>query len=190
MSVRHLLQSEDNDTVFEYLVREDNAEWQHWRECVPSWKYPKEQERPKFAQLVIPTLDSVRYEKLLTLAYSVQKVGLNPSITPCNSWTMQRTVPQAVLAVYVSKQHAVSSSCAASIVGGAWKVYQNTLISNNTVVDRHLSWWEELEPPRPQSSTSSCLASTQKRLPQRPSPSPTLPHHRSSKCLLRSVCFS
>ena len=55
-------------------MREDNAEWQHWRECVPSWKYPKEQERPKFAQLVIPTLDSVRYEKLLTLAYSVQKV--------------------------------------------------------------------------------------------------------------------
>lgn len=42
---------------------------------MPSWKYPKEQERPKFAQLVIPTLDSVRYEKLLTLAYSVQKVG-------------------------------------------------------------------------------------------------------------------
>ena len=61
--------------MFEYLVREDNAEWQHWRECVPSWKYPKEQERPKFAQLVIPTLDSVRYEKLLTLAYSVQKVS-------------------------------------------------------------------------------------------------------------------
>ena len=68
------LQGEDGDTVFEYLVREENAEWQHWRECVPSWKYPKEQERPKFAQLVIPTLDSVRYEKLLTLAYSVQKV--------------------------------------------------------------------------------------------------------------------
>ncbi|DBA69380.1 TPA: Dynein gamma chain, flagellar outer arm [Trebouxia sp. C0005] len=67
---------EEGDTVFEYLVREDNAEWQHWRECVPSWKYPKEQERPKFAQLVIPTLDSVRYEKLLTLAYSVQKASL------------------------------------------------------------------------------------------------------------------
>ena len=74
MLVWHSLQSDDGDTVFEYLVREDNAEWQHWRECVPSWKYPKEQERPKFAQLVIPTLDSVRYEKLLTLAYSVQKV--------------------------------------------------------------------------------------------------------------------
>ena len=48
---------------------------------MPSWKYPKEQERPKFAQLVIPTLDSVRYEKLLTLAYSVQKVR-DPSVSP------------------------------------------------------------------------------------------------------------
>ena len=66
-------------------MREDNAEWQHWRECVPSWKYPKEQERPKFAQLVIPTLDSVRYEKLLTLAYSVQKVS-----RPAYSWQQNR----------------------------------------------------------------------------------------------------
>ena len=74
MVASYCLQGEEGDTVYEYLVREDNAEWQHWRECVPSWKYPKEQERPKFAQLVIPTLDSVRYEKLLTLAYSVQKV--------------------------------------------------------------------------------------------------------------------
>lgn len=79
-----VVQSEDSDTVWEYLVRDDNAEWQHWRELVPSWKYPKEQERPKFSQLVIPTLDSVRYEKLLTLSYSVQKVALlipSPLIT-------------------------------------------------------------------------------------------------------------
>ena len=69
------LQTEDTDTIFEFLVRDDNAQWQHWKECVPSWEYPKKQERPKFAQLVIPTLDSVRYEKLLMLCYSVQKVS-------------------------------------------------------------------------------------------------------------------
>ncbi|KAK9865923.1 hypothetical protein WJX84_001850 [Apatococcus fuscideae] len=67
---------EDGDTVFEYLVREDTAGWQHWRECVPAWTYPKGEERPKFAQLVIPTLDSVRYEKLLGLVYSVNKGSL------------------------------------------------------------------------------------------------------------------
>ena len=69
------LQTEETDTIFEFLVRDDNAQWQHWKECVPSWEYPKKQERPKFAQLVIPTLDSVRYEKLLMLCYSVQKVS-------------------------------------------------------------------------------------------------------------------
>ena len=68
-------QTEETDTIFEFLVRDENAQWQHWKECVPSWEYPKKQERPKFAQLVIPTLDSVRYEKLLMLCYSVQKVS-------------------------------------------------------------------------------------------------------------------
>ena len=70
------LQGEDGDTIFEYLVREDTAGWQHWRECVPTWTYPKGEERPKFSQLVIPTLDSVRYEKLLGLVYSVNKVSI------------------------------------------------------------------------------------------------------------------
>ncbi len=69
-----VVQGEDGDTIFEHLVREDTAAWQHWRECVPTWTYPKGEERPKFAQLVIPTLDSVRYEKLLGLVYSVNKV--------------------------------------------------------------------------------------------------------------------
>ena len=77
-------QGEDGDTIFEYLVREDTAGWQHWRECVPNWTYPKGEERPKFAQLVIPTLDSVRYEKLLGLVYSVNKVhNLSLLATAC-----------------------------------------------------------------------------------------------------------
>ena len=40
---------------------------------VPVWHYPIADERPKFGQLVIPTLDSVRYEHLLTLVHSVGK---------------------------------------------------------------------------------------------------------------------
>ncbi len=65
---------EDGDTIYEYVVRDDTSEWQHWRDLVPAWEYPKGVERPKFAQLVIPTLDSIRHEKLLSLVYSVQKV--------------------------------------------------------------------------------------------------------------------
>jgi hypothetical protein len=40
---------------------------------VPVWHYPVGQERPKFGQLVIPTLDSVRYEHLMALVHSVGK---------------------------------------------------------------------------------------------------------------------
>ena len=39
-------------------------------ERVPAWEYPRAQERPKFAQLIIPTLDSVRYEHLLGLVFA------------------------------------------------------------------------------------------------------------------------
>lgn len=50
--------------------------WQHWKHQVPTWTYPKKEERPKFAQLIIPTLDSVRFEKLLHLSYIVDKSSL------------------------------------------------------------------------------------------------------------------
>ena len=130
--------------MYEYLVTENRAGWQPWRERVPSWKYPRTQARafflltccllrdamsstahvlvllnlasgfgashaprfltclsvfklscpsdahdawnmnlacaqakPKFAQLLIPTVDSVRYEYLLALVLSVQKARLS-----------------------------------------------------------------------------------------------------------------
>lgn len=43
---------------------------------MPTWTYPKAEEKPKFAQLIIPTLDSVRFEKLLQLSYNVDKASL------------------------------------------------------------------------------------------------------------------
>ena len=50
-------------------VTDGECEWRHWKHCVPVWTYPASEEKPKFAQLVIPTLDSVRLEKLITLSY-------------------------------------------------------------------------------------------------------------------------
>ncbi len=40
-------QGEEGDTVYEYLVTEDRAGWQPWRERVPSWKYPRAQARAR-----------------------------------------------------------------------------------------------------------------------------------------------
>ena len=57
-------------------VNESDLSWMHWKHRVPIWSYPVNEEKPKFAQLVIPTLDSVRFDKLLTLAYNVEKSTL------------------------------------------------------------------------------------------------------------------
>jgi len=46
-----------------------NNGWRPWAAVVPSWRYPVEEDRPRFASLVIPTVDSVRYEALLALTH-------------------------------------------------------------------------------------------------------------------------
>ena len=47
-----------------------------WESRVPEWLYPHDEETPKFAQLIIPTLDSVRLEALLGAVTSVDKQAL------------------------------------------------------------------------------------------------------------------
>ena len=76
MATKKLPSLQNAETVYEYSVDETTLEWTHWRSYVPAWTYPKGEEKPKFAQLVIPTLDSVRFEKLLSLVYSVNGASL------------------------------------------------------------------------------------------------------------------
>jgi dynein heavy chain, axonemal len=66
---------DDDDTLFEFTVNED-GQWQHWSTLVPAWQYPRQSQRPKFAQLTIPTLDSVRFDALLHKVASVNKSSL------------------------------------------------------------------------------------------------------------------
>jgi dynein heavy chain len=66
----------ERDTFFEYFVNEENTEWNTWVDKVPQWDYPVADEKPKFSQLVIPTLDSVRLEAILHLVSSVGKSSL------------------------------------------------------------------------------------------------------------------
>ena len=66
----------ESDTIYEYYVNDDDTEWYHWNDKIPSWEYPHEEENPKFAQLVIPTLDSVRFEALMQLNFAVGRPTL------------------------------------------------------------------------------------------------------------------
>ena len=56
---------EKDDTCWEYFVT-DAGEWQHWTKRVVPWQYPSDYD-PKFAELLIPTLDSVRYQSILQM---------------------------------------------------------------------------------------------------------------------------
>jgi dynein heavy chain, axonemal len=60
-----------SDTVFEYFV-DDAGEWAHWKERVVPWQYPTDKD-PSFAELLIPTLDSIRYEAQLKMLVPAQK---------------------------------------------------------------------------------------------------------------------
>lgn len=82
--------------MYEWVVREDGRGWHHWKDRVPAWSYPAAADKPRFTQLLIPTLDSVRYEHLLSLVYSVNKVRacidanlLSDSTTLCHLFFLQ-----------------------------------------------------------------------------------------------------
>mmetsp|Transcript_13743 Transcript_13743/g.31844 ORF Transcript_13743/g.31844 Transcript_13743/m.31844 type:complete len:4493 (+) Transcript_13743:136-13614(+) len=51
------------ETAYEYTL-DDQGNWEHWKSRVVEWKYPIDSD-PQFASLLIPTMDSVRYEFLL-----------------------------------------------------------------------------------------------------------------------------
>lgn len=64
-------------TVYEYVVSE-TGEWQHWDQRIPAWQFPARGRggRCRFAQMVVPTLDSVRYEHLLALVHKAGGASL------------------------------------------------------------------------------------------------------------------
>ena len=92
----HPVQEKAEDTVYDYMVREDGAGWQHWQPQVHAWIYPKDQERPKFARLAIPTTESVRYEYLLSLVHAAGKVR------PHGDWASPHKIRRQAYACSVS----------------------------------------------------------------------------------------
>ena len=61
----------NDDTCYEYFV-DANGEWAHWSTKVEPYVYPTDYE-PKFADLLIPTLDSLRYESMLSMLVPSKK---------------------------------------------------------------------------------------------------------------------
>ena len=112
-----------------------------------------------------------------SVAWSLSQVTLQGNITA----VLDCLSADSALCVCITS--IVLCGCSSSSSSSA----SNIDSSIDTAADRHPYWWEELALLRPQSSTSSCPASTLRRPPPRPLPSPTLLPLRSSKCLSRLV---
>ena len=63
--------SEAEESIFDFVVG-DSGEWEHWADRVPTWTYPKGVEKPEYASLVIPTMDSVRIQYVMQRFCSVK----------------------------------------------------------------------------------------------------------------------
>lgn len=55
----------EESSIYEYLV-EDSGAWKHWNERVPLWEYPKDS-TPDFASILVPTVDNVRTDYLISI---------------------------------------------------------------------------------------------------------------------------
>eukprot|EP00118_Oscarella_pearsei_P013119 m.101516 g.101516 ORF g.101516 m.101516 type:complete len:4701 (+) comp37133_c1_seq2:73-14175(+) len=59
------------DTMFEFVVNEQ-GEWQHWKELVPHYAYPKDY-TPEYASILVPNVDNVRTDFLIETVAKQQK---------------------------------------------------------------------------------------------------------------------
>lgn len=86
----------ETETVYEHFVDESSGEWCHWATRVPQWRFPAgpaapstttangtasgtagaPRRGPRFTQMIVPTLDSVRYERLVGLVHAAGKASL------------------------------------------------------------------------------------------------------------------
>lgn len=50
---------QENETIFEYVVNPDTGKWEHWRERVEDFIYPKDSVL-EFTNILVPNVDNVR----------------------------------------------------------------------------------------------------------------------------------
>ncbi|KAI0989686.1 hypothetical protein GJ496_007023 [Pomphorhynchus laevis] len=98
------------DTIFEYYVDANNLEWKHWENILENsnWHY---QPSIPFHQIIVPTVDTMRYNQLLSSLKSsncpsliIGHVGTGKSLIARNIITKQDPTEYTHLTVYASAQ--------------------------------------------------------------------------------------
>ncbi|RKP21518.1 hypothetical protein ROZALSC1DRAFT_20453 [Rozella allomycis CSF55] len=98
-----------NDTIYEYYVTEQ-GEWKHWKERVPNWEYPTDS-TPEFSSIIVPTVDNVRVEFLIsTLSKLGKSVLLIGEPGTAKTVTIQRFLAKLDSDVHLKKSLNFSSA--------------------------------------------------------------------------------
>ena len=61
------------ETIFEYRVGKDTGEWEHWEKSVVPYEYPSDGTPPTYADILIPNVDNVRTNFLITTIAKQEK---------------------------------------------------------------------------------------------------------------------
>ena len=70
-----LPQCKDDQTIFEFVARNDNGAWQPWNERVEKYEYPTDSV-PDFNKILVPNVDNVRTDFLMNLIMKQEKAVL------------------------------------------------------------------------------------------------------------------
>ena len=70
-----LPQCKDDQTIFEFVARNDTGAWQPWNERVEKYEYPTDSV-PDFNKILVPNVDNVRTDFLMNLIMKQEKAVL------------------------------------------------------------------------------------------------------------------
>lgn len=115
------IDNESEDTVFDY-VTDANGNWEHWDVRVPDYKYPQKH-TPQFSTIIVPTVDNVRTQFLISLIASQKlPVLLIGSSGTAKTVTIQRFIGSQDKKKYLDKFLSFSSATTPAI-------FQNTIFT-------------------------------------------------------------
>lgn len=63
-------QGTEGSTVYDWAFDAPTGAWAPWTERVPTWEYPAPGRRVSLDKLVVPTVDSARYSRLISIAHT------------------------------------------------------------------------------------------------------------------------
>ena len=92
-------QPSEGETIYDFALADCGTAWQPWRERVPVWTPPATppSARPRFADLMVATVESARLGALLELMHSVGQARMATFVWVCDFGRAAGACPLSVV---------------------------------------------------------------------------------------------